>query len=107
VKNYFSQLLNVHGFRDVRQIDVHTAELLISGPSRLEVEIAVAKLKKYKSPGSDEILAELIRAGDEILRSESRKLICGKKVLLWQFTRGAIKLTVVIIMECNCYMLMM
>jgi hypothetical protein len=44
-KNYFSQLLNVHNVSDVRQI-VHTAES--SGPSRLEVEIAIAKLKKYK-----------------------------------------------------------
>jgi hypothetical protein len=28
-------------------------EPLVPGPSRLEVEIAIAKLKKYKSPGSD------------------------------------------------------
>jgi hypothetical protein len=34
------------------------------------VEIAVAKLKKYKSPGSDQILAELIQAEGEILLSE-------------------------------------
>jgi hypothetical protein len=34
-------------------IEVHTAEPLVLGLSRLEVEIAVAKLKKYKSPGSD------------------------------------------------------
>jgi hypothetical protein len=48
-KNYFSQLLNVHNVSDVRQIEVHTAEPLVSGPSHLEVEIAIAKLKKYKS----------------------------------------------------------
>jgi hypothetical protein len=34
----------------VRQIEVHTAEPLVTGPSRLEVEIAIAKLKKYNSP---------------------------------------------------------
>jgi hypothetical protein len=34
------------------------------------VEIAIAKLKKYKSPGSDQIAAELIQAGGEILLSE-------------------------------------
>jgi hypothetical protein len=28
-----------------------------------EVEIVIAKLKKYKSPGSDQILAELIQDG--------------------------------------------
>jgi hypothetical protein len=44
-KNYFSQLLNVHNFSDVRQIEVHTAEPLVPGPSRLQVEIAAAKLK--------------------------------------------------------------
>jgi hypothetical protein len=32
-------------------------------------------LKKHKSPGSDQILAELIQAGDEILLSEIHKLI--------------------------------
>jgi hypothetical protein len=48
-KNYFSLLLNVHSVSDVRQIEVHTAEPLVSGPSRLEVVIAVANLKKYKS----------------------------------------------------------
>jgi hypothetical protein len=48
---------------DVRQVEVHTAEPLVPIQSRLEVEIAVAKLKKYKSPGSDQILAELIQAG--------------------------------------------
>jgi hypothetical protein len=46
---------------------VYTAEPLVPGPSRLEVEIAIAKLKKYKSPGSDEIPEKLIQAGREIL----------------------------------------
>jgi hypothetical protein len=32
-------------------------------PSRLEVEIAIAKLEKYKSPGSDHIPTEQIKAG--------------------------------------------
>jgi hypothetical protein len=39
------------------------------------VEIAIAKLKKYNSPGSDQILAELIQAGGIILLSAARKLI--------------------------------
>jgi hypothetical protein len=50
----------VHNVSDVRQIEVHAAEPLVPGPSGLEVKIAVAKLKKYKSPGSDQILTELI-----------------------------------------------
>jgi hypothetical protein len=74
-KNYFSQLLIVHNVSEVRQIEVHTAEPLVPGPVRLEVKIAIAKLKKYKSPGSDQILAELIQAGGEILVSVIHKLI--------------------------------
>jgi hypothetical protein len=54
VEELLSQLLNVHNVSDVRQIEVHTAELLVSSPSRLEVEIAIAKLKKYESPGTDQ-----------------------------------------------------
>jgi hypothetical protein len=68
-KNYFSQLLNVHRVSDVRLIEIHTAEPLVPDPSPFEAEIAIAKLKRYKSPGSDEIPAELIKAGGEISRS--------------------------------------
>jgi hypothetical protein len=50
-------------------------EPLAPGPSHLEVEIAIAKLKKYKSSGSDEILTDLIQAGGEILLSAFYKLI--------------------------------
>jgi hypothetical protein len=74
-KNYFSQLLNVHRFSDVRQIEIHTAEPLLPDSSPLEVEIAIAKLKRYKSPGNDQISAELISAGGEILCYKIHKLI--------------------------------
>ncbi|PNF35986.1 hypothetical protein B7P43_G02286 [Cryptotermes secundus] len=66
-KNYFSHLLNVHSVSDVRQIEMHTVEPLVPDPSPSEVESAIAKLKRYKSPGSDHIPAELIQAGGEIL----------------------------------------
>jgi hypothetical protein len=56
-------------------IEVHTPEPLIPGPSHPEAEIAVTKLKKYKSPGSDQILAELIQTRAEILLSAIHKLI--------------------------------
>jgi hypothetical protein len=59
-RNYFSQLLNVHHVSDVSQIEVYKPESLVPGPSHLEVEIVIAKLKKYKSLDSDQILAELI-----------------------------------------------
>jgi hypothetical protein len=51
---------------DVRQIEIHTAEPLVPDPNPFEVEIPTAKLKGYKSPGSDQILAELIQAGGDI-----------------------------------------
>jgi hypothetical protein len=68
-KNYFSQLLYVHDVSDIRQIEVHTDEPLVPGPSYLEVEIVITKLKKYESPDSDQIPAELIQAGGEMLLS--------------------------------------
>jgi hypothetical protein len=51
------------------------AEPLVPGHSCLEVEIAIVKLKKYISPSSDQILAELIQAGGETLLSAIHKLI--------------------------------
>jgi hypothetical protein len=71
LKTYFSQLLNMHNVSDVRQIGVHVAKPSVPGPSHLQDKIAIAKLKKYKSPGSDQIPAELIQAGGEILRLRS------------------------------------
>jgi hypothetical protein len=40
-----------------------------------EVETAVEKLKRHKSPGTDQIPAKLIKAGDRIIRPEIHKLI--------------------------------
>jgi hypothetical protein len=46
----------------IRQTEIHTAEPLVRGPT-----IAIAKMKKCKLPGSDQIPAELIQAGRETL----------------------------------------
>jgi hypothetical protein len=72
-KNHFSQLLYVDRISD-RQIEIHTAEL-----SPFEVEIVIAKLKRYKSPGSDQIPAELIQPGGKNygLRSISSLILFG------------------------------
>jgi hypothetical protein len=48
---------------------------LVPGLSRFDVEIAIAKFKKYKSWDSDQIPAELIQAGGEILLSVIHKLV--------------------------------
>jgi hypothetical protein len=41
------------------------AESLVPEPSLVKVEIAIGKLKSYKSPVTDQILTELIKAGGE------------------------------------------
>jgi hypothetical protein len=40
-----------------------------------EVETAIEKLKRHKSPGTDQIPAELIKAAGRIIRSGIHKLI--------------------------------
>jgi hypothetical protein len=83
---------------DVRQIEMYTAETLVPSPNHLEVEIAIAKLKKYKLPGSDQVPEELIQAGGKTLLSQIHELtnsvwnkekclISGRSLLLYQFTK--------------------
>jgi hypothetical protein len=69
----------VHNVSDVRQIEVHTVEPLVPGPSRLQAEIAIAKLKTYKSPGSDQIPTELLKqeAKYYCLRSTNSLILFG------------------------------
>jgi hypothetical protein len=74
--------MNVHDVSDVRQIEMHTAEPLVPGPSHLGIEISIAKLKKYKSPLSDQIPAELYQVGVETLVSVIHKPITS----IWNFT---------------------
>ena len=64
-RNYFSKIFNVHWFRDVGQAEIHTAEPLVPEPSAFEFQLAIDKLKSYKSPGIHQIPAELIKAGVE------------------------------------------
>ena len=74
-RNYFSQLLNVHEVNNIRQAEIHTVEPLVLEPSAFEVELAIEKLKNHKSPGIDQIPAELIKAGGRTIRCEIHKLI--------------------------------
>jgi len=52
-KNYFFQLLNVHGVNDVRHTEIPTAEPLVPEPSAFDFELAIEKIKRHKSPGID------------------------------------------------------
>jgi len=47
----------------------------VSEPSAYEVELAIEKPKNHKSPGIDQIPAELIKAGCRTIRGEIHKLI--------------------------------
>jgi hypothetical protein len=103
-KKYFSQLLNVHSVSDVRQVEIHTAEPFV--PDRSEVKIAIAKLMKNKSTGSDRILADLSEAGSEILRSDIYKLInsiSSKEELSQQRTESIISPVYKIGGETECH----
>jgi len=70
-RNHFSQLLNVHGVNEVRQ----TTEPQVPEPTAFEVEMAIEKLKGHKSPGFDQIQAELIKAVGRTIGPEVHKLI--------------------------------
>jgi hypothetical protein len=72
-KNYFCQLLNVHGSGNLTQTEMHIAKPFVPQPSVSEIDIPIGKLKRYKSPSVYQIPAKLNQAGREtfILRSIS------------------------------------
>ena len=74
-RNYFSQILNVHGVNFVRQTEIHTTEPLVPETSTSEFELAIEKLKSYRSPDIDQIPSELIKAGGKTIRCEVHKLL--------------------------------
>jgi len=74
-RKYSSQLFNVYGVKDVKPAEVHTAELLVPEPRATEVKLAIGKLKSHKSPGIDQIPAEMIKEGSKTSCLEIHKLI--------------------------------
>jgi len=107
-RNHFSQLLNVHGVNDVRETVIYTAEPLVPQSSAFEVQMAIEKLKRHTSPGTDQIPAEFIKAGGRTIQSEIHKLINSIRIRknclmnrwsqsLYLFIRKVTKQTVVII----------
>jgi len=63
--------LNVHWVNDVRKAEIHTAEPLVPESSAFEDEMAIKNLKRNKSPGTDEIPAELIKPGGRTIHTET------------------------------------
>jgi hypothetical protein len=94
VEEILPLLLNAHRVSDVRQVEIRTAEPLVPSLSHFEFEIVIANLKRYKSPHS------LILFG---IRKNC--LNVGRSLLLYQFTRRAVKQTVVNIMGYHYYQL--
>jgi hypothetical protein len=98
-------------------MDIHTAEPLVPEPNLVEVEIAIGNMKSYKSPGTDHILAKLIKAGGEhyILRYTDLFVLygirrnchsSGRNLLLYRFIKRVISLIVTIIEESPSYQLL-
>ena len=65
-RNHFSQLLDILGFNDVRQTEIHTAEPLVFEPSAFEFELAIEKQKITNH--IVQIPAELIKPGGRTVR---------------------------------------
>ena len=66
----YIQLQNVHGVNGVTQTEIQTAEPVVPEPSAFGAEMATEKLKRHKSPGTDQIPGEVIIAGSRKIRSE-------------------------------------
>jgi hypothetical protein len=107
-RNYFSQLLNVHRFKDDGPVEIHTAEPLVPEPSSFEIELAIEKLKSHKSPGVGQIPAELIKAGGGTIFGAIHKRIisiwikeelpeeCRESIIVLIYKKGDIT-------DCNNY----
>ena len=74
-RNHLFQLLNVHGFNDDRQTEIHTEEPGVPESSAFEEELAIEKLKSHKLAGTDQIPTEIIKAEGRTIRYEVHKLI--------------------------------
>jgi hypothetical protein len=57
------------------QTEIHAAEPLVQEPIAFESELAIEKLKSHKSPHTDQIPAEPIKAGGRTVQYETRTLI--------------------------------
>jgi len=74
-RNYFFQILSVHGVNDVRQREIQTAEPLAPEPRAFEFDLTIEEMKNHKSPGIGQIAAELIQVGSRKTSSEIHNLI--------------------------------
>jgi hypothetical protein len=65
---------------------MHTAEPFVPEPSASGVEVAIGKLKSYRSPSVDQIQAKMFQAGGEIaMIHQLVKLIWNEEEFLHQW----------------------
>jgi hypothetical protein len=60
---------------DVGKTEIHIAESLMPEPSVFKFRVAAEKLRRHKSPGTNQISAELIKTRERTIRFETHKLI--------------------------------
>jgi hypothetical protein len=60
-RNYFCQLLNVHGDNYVRQTEIYTVGSSVPDLNAFEFEIVTGKLKGRKLSGINQIPVELLK----------------------------------------------
>ena len=65
----------MHWFKDVGQAEIYTGKPLVPQPSDSDIELAIDKLKSHISPSTDEISAEVFKAGSRKICFEIHKMI--------------------------------
>ena len=60
MEELFLPAIECYEDNDAWQVEIHTVGPLVPEPSAFDVELAIGKLKNHKSPGIDQIPAELI-----------------------------------------------
>jgi hypothetical protein len=63
--DHFSHLFNAHRVSDVRHTKIHTAELPVFGPGAFNVEMTTDKIKRHKSPETEQIPTKSIKTGGQ------------------------------------------
>jgi hypothetical protein len=62
-RKHFSQPMNAHWINDIRQANIYSAGTPLTEKNDVVFDVAIEKLKRHKSPGMDQIPAEVIEAG--------------------------------------------
>jgi hypothetical protein len=81
-KEYFSELLNIESNFEKEEIIVipPNEDCQLNDPTYNEVKNIIIKLKSHRSPGPDNVPAELLKNGGALLKSRIFKLIqSGRK----------------------------